>query len=171
MNEKNLQPRAANFKITIDYLSNKIFDSSLAAGQTINDTELERRKKKILSNIQIINCTGKDIHFSEFDRAVLNACISEQIEGKSFTTAKSIFRKLGGGSDLTPSMKKAILESVEKLAGIRIVMEATRAVEKGIINSKKTKTRMTKLFLGVIFCRLNQWKPPLTDKTLAPLNS
>ena len=118
MSEKKLQKTPDNFKITIDYFSGKIFETNLAANQIINDTALECRKKKIKSNIQIINRAGKDFQFTEFDRAILNACISEQAAGKTFTTAKNIFRGLGGGRDLYPAMKHAILDSIEKLASV-----------------------------------------------------
>lgn len=153
MDEKNLIPRTDNFKITVDYLSGKIFDSSLPANQTINDSILESRKKNIQSNIQIINCAGSDIHFTEFDRAVLNALIAEQAADKTFTTAKIIFRRLGGGRDLTPSMRKAILDSVEKLARVRIVIENTKAVEKGIVDGDgKPKNKNDKSILkGYLF--------------------
>ena len=92
--------------------------------------------------------TGKDIQLTEFDRAVFNICISEQAEGKKFTTAKTIFHKLGGGRDLTPTMKRAIMESVEKLAGVRIIIDSTNAIEKRIVkDGGKTKNKDGKFIL------------------------
>ena len=136
MDEKNqaLQPyNSDNFKITIDYLSGKIFNDVIPANKTIQGTILESRKKNIVSDFWVINLTGKDIQLTEFDRAVFNICISEQAEGKKFTTAKTIFHKLGGGRDLTPTMKRAIMESVEKLAGVRVIIDSTNAIEKRIV--------------------------------------
>ena len=134
--DKNLIPcndnDGDNLKITIDYVSNLVFNSNLKPGEIIEDVIIENKKKKIESPIQIINCTGQNIYFGEFDRAVLTALIREQAKGNTFTTARRIFHILGGGDRLTPAMKKAIMNSVEKFAGVRIILKTETAVKKGI---------------------------------------
>lgn len=138
---KSLTPSDSDdFKITVDYVSNKIFNSKLESGETIEDVILENKKKHIESLIQIINCTGQIVFFGEFDRAVLNAAIKEISQGKTFTTARRIFHILGGGDRLHPTMKKAILESIEKFAGVRIILHTETAVEKGITKDLNGKT-------------------------------
>ena len=139
-NEKGVQQYPAdNLKITIDYLSRKAFNYKLPAGQIIKDALLESRKKKVISQVTIINAGGEDVEFTEFDRAVLTICIAEQAKGNEYTTPNIIFHQLGGGHRLTAKMKKAILDSIEKLANVRILVEMEEAVGKNIVQSKNDK--------------------------------
>ena len=126
-------------KITIDNLSNKAFGARLASGEKTEDEVFESRKKKIISKITLTNGTGQDVQFTEFDRAVFDVCISEQAKGNELITPSIIFHQLGGGDKLTPNMRKAIMESIEKLAGVRGSIDMEECVDKKIIRTKDEK--------------------------------
>ena len=109
-----------NFKITIDYLSDEAFYIDLNANEVKSGEIVESRRKNIVSGYTITNVTNSIIQLTEFDRAVLNACISEQAAGNEFTTPERLFHWLGGGKNLTSDMRKAIMDSIERLASVRI---------------------------------------------------
>ena len=73
----------------------------------------------------------------EFDFAVLDACITEKLHGNNYTTANRIFYILGGGQNLTSKMRKAILDSVEKLSKVRITLNLENAVKKNIVKDEQ----------------------------------
>lgn len=119
-----------DFKISIDALSDKTFDEDLNA-RTIKKGEVtESRRKNIVSPYKIINVSQSGIRLTEFDRAVRNACIAEQIAGNEYTTAERIYRRLGGSYFCTDDMRKAIMDSVKRLACVRIEIEMKTAQEK-----------------------------------------
>ncbi len=124
-----------NLKITIDRLSGKAFSSKLKAGESIKDIIVENRRKKIVTNITITNCSGDDVQFIEFDRAVFDVCISEQAKGNELITPRTIFHQLGGGDKLTSNMRKAILESIEKLARVRVSANMEEPIDKKMYDS------------------------------------
>lgn len=129
---------ADKFKIAIDYLSKKTFDSNLASGETVKTELLDSRKGNITSKVTITNESKDAVSLGEFDFAVLDACISEIDKGNEYTTAAIIFHKLGGGHVLYPQMQKAILDSLERLAKVRILIESEDAVKKNIVKSGKS---------------------------------
>ncbi|MBR6012954.1 MAG: hypothetical protein IK062_04120 [Selenomonadaceae bacterium] len=138
--EKGIQQYPADsLKIINDGLSKKTFNSKLPVGKT-EDILLESRQKKVISKVTFINCTSDEVEFTEFDRAVLDVCISEQAKGNEYTTPRIIFHQLGGGHRLTDNMKNAIMESIEKLASVRILIDMEEAVSKNLCQSKNGKS-------------------------------
>lgn len=125
---KTIQLYSANkFKISIDYLSRETFDTTLEANESKTGKIVESRRKNITSDYVIANVTANDVNLTEFDRAVLNAVIAEQAAGNEFTTPRRLFHLLGGGHVLTNDMRKAILDSIERLASVRITVEMEKA--------------------------------------------
>ena len=132
-----------NFKIAIDQLSRKVFGSKFRNGETIQDTIVESRKKKIISNVTLINGTGKDIQLTEFDRAVFDVCLSAMIQNDDFISPRTIFHQLGGGHVLTVKMRKAILDSIERLACVRVRIDMYDAIKKNIVKPVDNDTTFT----------------------------
>lgn len=75
-----------NFKITIDYLSREALNATLNPKESKEGIVIESRSKGITSKYTIINVSTNDIKLTEFDRAVLNAAISEQTAGNEYST-------------------------------------------------------------------------------------
>ena len=132
-----------NLKIAIDQLTRKVFSSNIRNGETIQDTIVENRKKKIISNVTLINGAGKDVHFTEFDRAVLDVCLSAMIQNDEFISPRTIFHQLGGGDKLTVKMRKAILDSIERLACVRVRIDMEDAIKKNIVKPESNNTTFT----------------------------
>ena len=128
-----------NLKITIDGLSGKVFSSELKVGETVKDIICENRRKKIASYVTLTNGTGQDVQFTEFDRAVFDVCISEQANGNELITPSIVFHQLGGGHVLYDNMKKAIMESIEKLASTRISIDMEESLYKKVYDFENDK--------------------------------
>lgn len=127
------------FKIPINLLTQKAFGTHLDGNETIETEVLESRRRNITSKVTIINKNQKEVFLSEFDYAVLNACIFEYSRGNEYTSAAIIFRYLGGNR-LTPNTRKEIEHSLEKLATVRIHVDAQNACKKGIIRDEDGST-------------------------------
>ena len=119
-----------DFKIPIDFLSDETFDAELDARKVKTGEVVESRRKNIVSPYKIINYSVSPVRLTEFDRAVRNACIAEQAAGNEFTTPEIIYHRLGGGHKLTNDMRKAIMNSINRLASVRIEIEMKQAQEK-----------------------------------------
>lgn len=119
-----------NFKITVDALSHQTFKVTLKGNEIKDGKVIESRKKGVISEFRIFNLTSKDITLSEFDRAILNASIAEQLAGNEYTTPEIIYHHLGGGHNLSKDIKAAIMKSFENLAAIRIHINMTDAQKK-----------------------------------------
>lgn len=151
MKKNNQRQNSDSLKIPIDNLSSTAFSTELAANERKEDEILESRKKKVTSSVTIVNETGKDIQFTEFDRAVLDVCIAERASGNEFTTPRIIFHQLGGGDKLTPNMKRAILDSIERLASVRITVDMSNAVDKKIyLDPRKDIGAYRRIFRGYL---------------------
>ena len=82
-------------------------------------------KAKVATNYKVTNEHGEvNIKLTEFDRAVLSVCISEQKVGNRYTTINMIFRALVGkvgqaddGIYPMKNQKAAIEESIKRLMG------------------------------------------------------
>lgn len=132
---------AKNFRITIDYLSHKAFCTELAANEAKTGKVVESRRKGITSDYTIYNVSSSGAKLTEFDRAVLNAAIAEQIAGNEYTTPAILYHQLGGGHVLTRAMRKAIMDSIERLASVRINVEMEEACKElgyGVDRKKTT---------------------------------
>lgn len=119
-----------DFKIPIDFLSDETFDAELDARKVKTGEVVESRRKNIVSPYKIINYSVSPVRLTEFDRAVRNACIAEQSAGNEFTTPERIYHRLGGGKNLYDDMRKAIMNSINRLASVRIEIEMKQAQEK-----------------------------------------
>lgn len=119
---KNVQIYPAkNFKVAIDNLTRKMFEMCIDSKDEISFELVESRTKKIKSYIKIFNYGSLKIKFTEFEYAIFNSVISERIAENECTTAAILCRHLG--SYRTPGIKlqQAVIDSLEKLACIRIV--------------------------------------------------
>ena len=119
-----------DFKIPIDFLSDVTFDDELDAEETKSGKVVESRRKNIVSPYKITNFSKSVIKLTEFDRAVRNACIAEQSAGNEYTSPERIYHRLGGGHILYDDMRKAIMDSVWRLASVQIEIEMEKAQEK-----------------------------------------
>lgn len=118
------------FKITVDALSHQTFKVTLKGKEIKNGKIIESKRKGVVSEFRIFNLTSKDITLSEFDHAVLDASITELLDGNEYTTPEIIYRHLGGGYNLGKDIKVAIMESFENLAAIRIHINMDDAQKK-----------------------------------------
>ena len=118
-----------NFKFAIDNLTRKTFEICLDNNDEAVFELLESRVKKLKSTVTISNQKALNIKFNEFDFAVFNATIAERIAGNDFTTVAIIRRHLGGKDKQATTLDQAIIDSLEKMAAIRIIAEM-KEVEK-----------------------------------------
>lgn len=129
---KNVQLYPSDtFKIVADNLARKLFEMDIVSGAKIDFELLEIGSKKIKSKVTISNGTILNVHFWEFDWAVFDAIISLRIsENDEYTTAAIICRKLGASHTPTKELQKAVIESLEKFAAVRVVinMENTKKI-------------------------------------------
>ena len=94
----------------------------------------DSRKRNITNRVTFSANFPTATRLTEFDYAILDACLNEKKHGNTFTTVRRIFRILGGGHVLTPKMRAAILASLERLAGVRLSIFIDKdAMKKGII--------------------------------------
>ena len=103
----------------------------------------ESKKRNIYSEVTIVNWNNRAVAIVEFDFAVLDACITEKLHGNEYTTANIIFHRLGGGRNLTPKMRRAILNSIEKLASVRVTIQWENAVKKNIVHDPEKRANFT----------------------------
>ena len=134
---------STDFKITIDYLSNEALDTDLDAEATKTGEVIESRRKKIVSSYKIYNLTDSIVQFTEFDRAVLDACIAEQSAGNEYTTPERLYHWLGGGKNLTDEMHRAIMGSIDRLASVRIEVEMETAQKKLGYGANRSQSTFT----------------------------
>lgn len=131
------------FKISIDYLSHEALHTSLDAEESREGTIIESRSKGVTSTYKIVNVTSNGIQLSEFDCAVLNAVFSIKNAGNEFTTPEIIYHTLGGGHVLTDEMHKNIMNSLERLAAVRITVDMHDAKKKLGYGIDRDKTSFT----------------------------
>ena len=99
-----------------------------------NITLYDSRKRNITNHVTFSVQSPNVTSFTEFDYAVLDACLNEKKHGNVYTTVNRIFHILGGGQNLTPKMKDTILESIERLAGVRLhICIDQDSMKKGVI--------------------------------------
>ncbi len=129
---------------------------------------IEKRNHKkfgdVITTYKIVNAEGftDENPLTEFDAAVLSACISEQKAGNDDTTPAVILRsltgKVGEGGDAKPckNQRRAILDSVEKLMCTKITADLS-AVNKalGYHDGKKQKITSTILPCDIITTAIN----------------
>ncbi len=131
------------FKISIDYLSHEALHTSLDAEESREGTIIESRSKGVTSTYKIVNVTSNGIQLTEFDCAVLNAVFSIKNAGNEFTTPEIIYHTLGGGHVLTDEMHKNIMNSLERLAAVRITVDMHDAKKKLGYGIDRDKTSFT----------------------------
>ena len=96
----------------------------------------------------------------EFDRDILDACISAQDAGNPCVTVKGIWHGITGktSNDAKPTqpLKKEILERVDRLAVTRLTVDVTDACKKGIYPAgMKCRIRATLLPCRIVETELN----------------
>lgn len=66
-----------------------------------------------------------------FDKTVLSACMTRQHSGYSWITTSRIYHMLGGTQNVPPEkMKQDIVNSIDKMRGIDVKIDATEAYQK-----------------------------------------
>ena len=129
---------------------------------------IEKRNHKkagrIISPYKIVNADGYTgtNPLTEFDAAVLSACISEQKIGNTDTTPAVILRALTGktrktsNGALNKNQRRAILDSVEKLMCTKITADLSAVNEAlGYHDGKKQKITSTILPCDIITTTVN----------------
>ena len=99
------------------------YQKLITDGSTFNLIEVTNHKKfgEIISPfcIELINGYLDESPLTQFDRAVLAACISEWVNDNEYTTPNIIYRHITGkdesNDDPTPEQRDAILKSIDKL--------------------------------------------------------
>lgn len=66
----------------------------------------------------------------EFDRIVLEACMTHMYHGQYGIAISTIYKYLGGNGDPCPATRRAIWNSIDKMRHIDVVIDATEAYEK-----------------------------------------
>ena len=171
--EKNifLIREAPNKRISVnDALTNDIFSLTDEDFQkTIGDGEarqfLEGRTSKhgrIQSSYWLSVLDEGNVNISrpldEFDRDILDACLSAQSSGNEVITERGIWKFITGNRDAEPTsaLRKEILERIDKLASIRLTVDISHAVKAGFYPSGTTcRIRSTVLPCDVIEATVN----------------
>ena len=96
----------------------------------------------------------------ESDRIILDACISAQQSGLQCITLRGIWRAITGNIQreikLTPTLKKEILERVDRLACLRLTVDISDAVNQKIYaNGTKCKFRGSLLPCEILESEIN----------------
>lgn len=96
----------------------------------------------------------------EFDRAILDACITAQQEGYELITPRGLWRAItgeqGDNVKLTPEMEQELIERADNLACLRITVDVSDACKKGIYPpDTKVKIRGSLLPCTIIECIVN----------------
>jgi hypothetical protein len=114
----------------------------------------DSRKRNLTNQVTFAVKSPNATNLTEFDYAVLDACITEKKNGNAYTTVNRIFHILGGGHILTPQMRVSILESLECLAGVRLHICIDKdAMKKGIIpKDQQGRFRESKTSDSFVFC-------------------
>lgn len=95
------------------------------------------------NNLRYIKCfTDESIlrnPLSQFNKAVLSACLAEQYFGNEITSINNIYRNLGGQGNLHSGARKAIYTAINCLSFIKIRLEVSEAYENfDSLKGKKT---------------------------------
>lgn len=157
-----------------DKLAKIVFSKSLTAGKNYNIVEKKnhltgnakhKSSAPLKTKFNISNDNGDEIiSLSEFDRAVLSVCISEQKKGNLYTTTNIIFRSLVGkvgevGIVPRPNQKQAIDNSIITLMGDIIDFEnaGISLAEMGYIDDPKDFNLQKSSILPAqqLNCRIN----------------
>ena len=140
-----------------DALTNSIFSMGAEEFKTFKDCDeckfLEGKKKQgnIFSSywLKMLEDSHVDISrpLEEFDRSILDACISAQNVGNEAITVRSIWKFITGNPDakITDGLRAEILNRIDKLAVIRLKVDITDAVKAGFYNTDRTCTITSKI--------------------------
>lgn len=119
---KNVQIYPAkDFKFAIDVLTKKMFEMCIDGKDEISFELVESHLKNLKSSIKISNLNSLAVKFTEFEYAVFDAVISERIAENEYTTAAILARHLGAWQKPSADIQQAIINSLDKLAAIRII--------------------------------------------------
>lgn len=120
------------FLIPKDKVSNKLFNGELSKKLTCITTENTINDKKLTAKVSIgfdeldnVNLNNKNI--TPYDREVHDAIVSLYVDGDNkCITPLMIYRTMTGNksADLTPKIKKDIINSINKMSTTRITIDA-----------------------------------------------
>ena len=133
------------------------YQKLITDGSTFNLIEVTNHKKfgEIISPfcIELINGYLDESPLTQFDRAVLAACISEWVNDNEYTTPNIIYRHITGkdesNDDPTPEQRDAILKSIDKLMCTQITIDMTDVCEKLKYNNGKAFKRKATLLPSI----------------------
>lgn len=66
----------------------------------------------------------------EFDRIVLEACMTHQYHGQFGIAISTIFKYMGGQGEVPPTIRQTIWNSIDKMRHIDMIIDATEAYQK-----------------------------------------
>ena len=128
----------------IFYCNDGTYRQILAEGGSITE-KTTKKYGKIKTDfwLELIDGYTDDKPLTQFDRAVLACCISEQLEGNKGTTPDIIFRSLTGKVGKKDSgienkeQRAAILKSIDKLMCTQIKIDMSETCQKMNYNGRK----------------------------------
>ena len=166
-----LQSRPTRRISVNDALTQRLFSMSAdeyeraLSGEESGYLEAENKKHgKVTSHYWLKVLDDERVKISapldEFDRDILDACISAQATGNPCVTVKGIWRGMTGKTTtdvkLTPSLRKEILERVDRLAVTRLTVDVSDACNKGLYPADmKFKIRASLLPCRIAEAELN----------------
>lgn len=112
----------------------------------------DSRKRGLISSITYSKENASSgTELKEFDYAVLSACHTEILHGNRYTTVTRLFHILGGGHVLTPNIRQDILDSLSKLATVRVKISLDKdTIKKNVIEKGEQYRFKNREFEGYI---------------------
>lgn len=166
-----LQSRPTKRISVNDALSQNLFSlnegefKQLIDGEERKFLEAKTAKHGVINSQYWLNCLDDDRDkiskpLNEFDRSILDACISAEQSGLQCITLRGIWRNVTGKNNpnfkLTPALKKEILERVDRLASIRLIVDISVALnQKLYVVGTKRKFRATLLPCEILESEIN----------------
>lgn len=120
------------FNLPVEEFTDMIFNG---VGNCVTENPKSRTSKvKTKFRLENVGTCELSEPLNEFDRAILDVCVSAQQAGASVITADIIWRMMAGdksrNTKVRPSQKAAVLASVERLMSLRITVDFSQACAK-----------------------------------------
>ena len=129
-----------------DKLSKEVFNVTIPKNKDdFVNTLIEDKRLKLTTQYYLEPMKGD---LNQFDRAIFCVACSEYLAGNTVFTINRLFKRIGGGVNLTDNMKKIVSDSVNKLACTRFIADVSKLSER-LPKSDKTKFTFKNYLLPV----------------------
>lgn len=166
-----VQERPKTMKVVNNSLADDLFDMNadefkkLLAGENRKFLEASKTKHGAIESkywLKYLDEADDSVKIArpldEYDRDILNACITAQDLGNEVITATGIWRIITGNADAEPTeaVKKEILDRVDRMSITRLIVDTTDAHNAGLY-APETKIKLKSVLLPceVIECEIN----------------